>query len=185
MAKKYDQRRLGSTELTIARILIAFYFIAVSVGLADGVSLAPLFGTILDDLMAHYASSALLFSMGFLVLMGTAIRGVALMTAGLLIATYIVTAASTGDWVLPKTIWRDVALIGALVLTYAQPPLRKVAKVQTKPVTRADRGGLSKAEEEAMLAHVPGLGIAERKKAIPARHQRPVLQEVFRDQPAG
>jgi len=173
-----NNRQLGSTEHNMARVLIAFYFIAVAAGFADGVSLDPLFGTFLSAPIAHIASSVVLFAMGFLVLIGGMLRGVALLTAGLLMASYVLTAAKTGDWQVPSTIWRDIALVGALILTYAQGVTR-TSVTKRKPVTRVERGGLSKSEEEALLAQVPGLGI-EPKKSVPPRHQRPVLEEVFR-----
>jgi uncharacterized membrane protein YphA (DoxX/SURF4 family) len=176
----FNNRQLGATEHNMARVLIAFYFIAVAAGFAEGVSLEPLFGTFMSDSLAHIASAIVLFAMGFLVLIGGILRGVALMTAGLLMASYVLTAAKTGDWQVPSTIWRDIALVGALVLTYAQGAVRSVP-VKRKPVTRVERGGLSKSEEEALLAQVPGRGI-EPKKSIPPRHQRPVLEEVFRCQ---
>ncbi|MEO8531431.1 MAG: hypothetical protein ABI459_09410, partial [Deltaproteobacteria bacterium] len=97
----------------------------------------------------------------------------------LLMASYVLIAAKTGNWQVPSTIWRVIALVGALILTYAQGNSRS-APVKRRAATRINRGGLSKAEEQALLAQVPGLGV-ETKKAVPSRHQRPVLEEVFRN----
>ncbi|MEO8531631.1 MAG: hypothetical protein ABI459_10430, partial [Deltaproteobacteria bacterium] len=110
---KLNTRQLGSTEQNVARVLIAFYFIAVAAGFAEGVSLEPLFSAVLSPSSAHLASAVVLFTMGFLVLIGGMLRGVALLMAGLLMASYVLIAAKTGNWQVPSTIWRDIALVGA------------------------------------------------------------------------
>lgn len=178
---------LSSAELNAARVLIAFYFLAVAAGLTDGVSLVPVFETFLDPSIASGVSKAVLFTMGFLVLTGVFLRAVALSMAGFLLATYVLAAAKSGNWQPPQTIWRDIALIGALILTYAQregfftrrpAPVGKRAR---KIVT--ETGGLSKAEQAALLANVPGIEI----KGLYAKSKtpRPVLEDVFRDAKTG
>jgi uncharacterized membrane protein YphA (DoxX/SURF4 family) len=181
---KRDPRALGPTELKIARILIAFYFIAVAVGFAEGVTLIPLFAGFLDPQVSAFASSSVLFVMGFLVLTGSLLRGVALMMSGLLLSVYLLTAIRTGGFEVPTTIWRDIALIGALTLTYAQRenvllralPKRRQAKSE-------DHGGLSKKEVDAMLQQVPG--VAVRGLYVKPKTPRPeLIAEVFRDKTA-
>lgn len=178
-----DKSILSSAELNAARVLIAFYFIAVGAGFAEGVSLAPVFETFLDPSIAGGVSNAVLFTMGFLVIVGSFLRAVALGMAGLLLASYILTAAKVGNWHPPQTIWRDIALIGALILTYAQregfftrrpPPVGKRGRKMV-----VETGGLSKAEQAALLAQVPGVEV----KGLYAKSKtpRPVLKDVFRD----
>jgi uncharacterized membrane protein YphA (DoxX/SURF4 family) len=178
-----DNTVLSSTELNAARVLIAFYFLAVAAGFTDGVSLAPVFESFLDKSIAGGVSQAVLFTMGFLVLVGTFLRAVALGMAGFLLASYVLVAAKTGDWQPPDTIWRDIALIGALILTYAQREgffSRRPAPVGKRAKKMVDEtGGLSKAEQAALLAHVPGIEV----KGLYAKSKkpRPVLQDVFRE----
>ncbi|MEO8531432.1 MAG: hypothetical protein ABI459_09415 [Deltaproteobacteria bacterium] len=119
MTTARDKNVLSSAELTLARVLIASYFLAVAVGLTDGVTLAPLFSPIFGDGIASFFSHLILFIMGVLVLTGMFLRQVALTAAGLLIAAHFMTFAVTGT-VESQSIWRDIALIGALVLTYGQ-----------------------------------------------------------------
>jgi uncharacterized membrane protein YphA (DoxX/SURF4 family) len=177
-----DKTVLSSAEMNAARVLIAFYFLAVAVGFAEGVSLAPVFETFLDQSIAGTVSNAVLFTMGFLVLMGTFLRTVALGMAGFLLSVYILNAVKTGDWQPPQTIWRDIALIGALILTYAQREglfAGRENKARRKSSARENTGGLSRAEQAALLAQVPGVEV----KGLYAKSKtpRPVLTDVFRD----
>jgi len=119
MATARDKNVLSSGELTLARVLIASYFLANGLGLTDGVSLAPVFAPVFGDSIAAFFSHVILFAMGVLVLLRAALRQVALTAAGLLIAVHFITFAQTG-LVDGQSVWRDIALVGALVLTYGQ-----------------------------------------------------------------
>lgn len=120
MADTRDKTVLTAAELNAARFLIASYFLAVAVGLADGVSLSPVFAVLFGEGgVSTFLSHAVLFVIGMLVLMGIALRQVALSMAGLLLATNILVLAKTGT-VDSQGVWRDIALVGALVLSYGQ-----------------------------------------------------------------
>jgi hypothetical protein len=120
MADTRDKTVLTAAELNAARFLIASYFLAVSIGLAEGVSLVPVFAVVFGDgSIASFLSHTVLFVIGVLVLMGIALRQVALSMAGLLLATNILELAATGR-VDSAGVWRDIALVGALVLSYGQ-----------------------------------------------------------------
>ena len=162
MASVRDKTVLSSGELTLARVLIASYFLAVSVGLAEGVSVAPLFQPLLGSGIASFLSHVILFAVGVLVLLGAVLRQVALTIAGLLIASHFMTFAVTG-MVESGAIWRDIALVGALVMTYGQ---REGYFSRTVPVntatTRREReeggllsmGGVRKSKIYASLDHL-------------------------------
>jgi uncharacterized membrane protein YphA (DoxX/SURF4 family) len=120
MTDTRDKTVLTSAELNAARFLIASYFLAVAVGLAEGVSLTPIFGVLFGEGgVSSFLSHTVLFVMGVLVLLGIAQRQVALTMAGLLLATNILELAATGK-VDSAGVWRDIALVGALILSYGQ-----------------------------------------------------------------
>jgi hypothetical protein len=105
------------------------------------------------------------------------------MMSGLLLSVYLLTTIRAGGFDVPTTIWRDIALIGALVLTYAQGEnvLRR-AKPRAERMRSDDHGGLSKKEVDALLQQVPG--VAVRGLNVKPKTPRPeLITEVFRDKP--
>lgn len=150
-----DKTVLTSAELNAARFLIASYFLAVAVGLAEGVSLTPIFGLVFGEgSVSSFLSHAVLFVMGVLVLMAIAQRHVALVMAVLLLATNIITLSKTGT-LDSAGVWRDIALVGALILSYGQREgyftRRPMPVNRKKPEEKGPVGGRRYAKLSASL----------------------------------
>lgn len=107
---------LDQTGQNLVRILIASYFLAVAIGLIPGTGIAPLSAQILPADQAAIAGNGALFALAYLVLVGAWLRFSALLLATLVFwSSYI---AHMG--VNLEAYWRDMALVGALILTYTQ-----------------------------------------------------------------
>lgn len=114
-----NQVALGPNAQNLLRITIASYFIAGAIGLIPGSSLLPLTARILPAPVAGPVATLAVFGLAYLVMIGLWLRGAAL-TLGLL--TFWASYLRMLDLGLAKelgTFWRDLALIAALMLTYA------------------------------------------------------------------
>ena len=139
-AARTTKNHLNQAGQNLIRILIASYFIAVSIGLIAGTDATPLAAVVLSPEPASLIGRSALFILGYLVLTGIWLRPAA-MLLGLLTfwSSYILhfgpaSAAPLGDF------WRDLALVGALMLTYSRPAvlsLRRNAPI----VVAANSGG--------------------------------------------
>lgn len=107
---------LDQTGQNLVRILIASYFLAVAIGLIPGTGITPLSAQILPEDAAVIAGNGALFALAYLVLVGAWLRVSALVLATLVFwSSYV---AHMG--VNLEAYWRDMALVGALILTYTQ-----------------------------------------------------------------
>lgn len=130
---------MGQSGQNLIRVIIASYFIGVSVGLIKGTDATPLAAMFLDPGLAAFVGSASIFLLGYLVMTGIWLRFAALML-GLVIfwSSYITNLAvpgaeGVGDF------WRDMTLIGALMLTYMRNSGRTTASfamIRRKPNVR-------------------------------------------------
>lgn len=107
---------LDQTGQNLVRILIASYFLAVAIGLIPGTGISALSAQVLPDGPARIVGNGVLFSLSYLVLVGAWLRVSALLLATLVFwSSYV---AHMG--VNLEAYWRDMALVGALILTYTR-----------------------------------------------------------------
>ncbi|OYX45614.1 MAG: hypothetical protein B7Z02_00035 [Rhodobacterales bacterium 32-67-9] len=108
---------LNQSGQNLVRIVIASYFLAVSLGLIPGTAAWPLTAPFLPEPYADLAGKAVIFTTAYLVLVGAWLRVSALILATVLFwSSYIQNIGSNNL----EGFWRDLALIGALILTYTQ-----------------------------------------------------------------
>lgn len=115
---------LNATAQNLIRILIASYFIAVSVGLVPGTDITKVFGQLLPEPVARPVAVLFFFGLSYMVLIGLWLRGAALLLALTVFWSSYLTMLDLGLQEQLGSFWRDLALIGALMLTYAEPAPR-------------------------------------------------------------
>lgn len=109
--------QLNQSGQNLVRIVIASYFLAVSLGFIPGTVAWPLTAPFLPEPYADLAGKAVIFTTAYLVLVGAWLRVSALLLATVLFwSSYIQNIGSNNL----EGFWRDLALIGALILTYTQ-----------------------------------------------------------------
>lgn len=194
---------LSQSGQNLVRIVIASYFLAVSTGLIPGTVAWPLTAPFLPEPYAGLAGKAAIFLTAYLVLVGVWLRVSALLLATLLFWSSYIANAGTGNL---EAFWRDLALIGALILTYTQtlpraaarrsvlrwtPRARRLAIAQpvaprrvvtvVRPTRTAERPALQPAPEPAPEPAVrptpaPVLRLAS------VRTEEPVAENIFREE---
>jgi uncharacterized membrane protein YphA (DoxX/SURF4 family) len=130
---------LGQAGQNLIRILISSYFIGVSIGLINGTDAVPLAATFLPPAAADFAGSAVIFVLAYLVMTGIWLRPAALLLGLVMFwSSYVVNFSNEGPIAI-SDFWRDLTLIGALMLTYVQSAPRAKrgrAMVRWTPRTR-------------------------------------------------
>lgn len=111
---------LNATAQNLLRIVIASYFLAVALNLIPGTSLTILAGQVLPIQVAEPLSAMVVFALAFLVMIGLYMRPAALVLGLMtLFASYLhMIELGVADEL--GTFWRDLVLIAALMLTYAE-----------------------------------------------------------------
>ena len=111
---------LSRAGQNLIRVIIASYFIGVSLGLISGTDATPLAAMFLEPETATLVGSATIFIFGYLVMTGIWLRFAAMMLALIMFwSSYmanIVGTSATGV----GAFWLDMTLIGALMLTYVR-----------------------------------------------------------------
>ncbi|MEL6168474.1 MAG: DoxX family protein [Pseudomonadota bacterium] len=121
---------LSVTGQNLIRIVIASYFMAVGADLIPGTDLGVLFGPLLEDPLASIVGHLLTFALAFLILTGFALRTAALLLSiGVFWSSYL-TSLDLGFADNLDRFWRDLALIGALMLTYLETEPRSSRRRQ-------------------------------------------------------
>jgi uncharacterized membrane protein YphA (DoxX/SURF4 family) len=111
---------LNQSGQNLVRILIASYFVAVSLGMISGTDGSTLAQQILPEPFATFIGKAVVFTLAYLVMMGIWLRPAALLLAITTFwSSYIANFGPQGPLAIGD-FWRDLALIGALFMTYAQ-----------------------------------------------------------------
>jgi len=116
---------LGQSGQNLVRIVIASYFLAVAVGLIPGTDASPLTAAVLPEPYAAAVGQTVIFITAYLVLVGVWLRMAALLLATVLFWSSYIENTGSGDL---EAFWRDLALIGALILTYTQTLPRAAAR---------------------------------------------------------
>ncbi|MDJ1015647.1 MAG: hypothetical protein QNJ35_03965 [Paracoccaceae bacterium] len=106
------------TGHAVVRLLIVSYFMALSLGVISGTDVSVLAGPFLPDLPARVLTSGAVFGLAAMILLGVHRRAAALLLAiAMFWASYLTMLSAPVDEL--GAFWRDLALIGALILTYA------------------------------------------------------------------
>jgi len=111
---------LNATAQNLLRIVIASYFLAVALNLIPGTSLTILAEQLLPVHVAAPLSAMVVFALAFFVMIGLYMRPAALVLGLMtLFASYLqMIELGVSDEL--GTFWRDLVLIAALMLTYAE-----------------------------------------------------------------
>lgn len=111
---------LNATAQNLLRIVIASYFLAVGLNLIPGTNLNILAQQVLPTHVAEPLSAMIVFALAFLVMIGLYMRPAALVLGLMtLFASYLqMIELGVADEL--GTFWRDLVLIAALMLTYAE-----------------------------------------------------------------
>lgn len=136
-AKRSDN--LSQAGQNLIRVIIASYFIGVSIGLINGTDATPLAAMFLEPELAALIGSATIFIFGYLVMTGIWLRFAALMLALIMFWSSYISNFSATDVDGIGNFWRDMTLIGALMLTYVRTgrgDVRKRAMIRRKPKVR-------------------------------------------------
>lgn len=115
-----DRITLNATAQNLLRIVIASYFLAVGLNLIPGTNLTILAEQVLPLHVAAPLSAMIVFATAFLVMIGLYMRPAALVLGVMtLFASYLrMIELGVADEL--GTFWRDLVLIAALMLTYAE-----------------------------------------------------------------
>lgn len=116
-----DRAVLGPNAQNLLRIIIASYFIAGAVGVIPATDLLALTGQVLPAPAAGIVSSVATFVLAYLVMIGVWLRPAALLLGMLTFWASYIRLMQVGIDAGLGTFWRDLALIAALMLTYAIP----------------------------------------------------------------
>lgn len=164
--------QLNQSGQNLVRIVIASYFLAVSLGLIPGTVAWPLAAPFLPEPYADLAGKAVIFTTAYLVLVGVWLRVSALLLATVLFwSSYI---QNIGQNIGPDNLegfWRDLALIGALILTYTQ----------TLPRASSRRSALHWKPRARRIA--PAQTIAPRRVVMIPRQARPEAERPYSERP--
>jgi uncharacterized membrane protein YphA (DoxX/SURF4 family) len=181
-------QNLSQNGQNLVRIVIASYFLAISLGLIPGTAALPLTEPFLPEPYADAASKAIIFATAYLVLVGVWLRFSALLLATVLFWSSYIENIGAGDL---EGFWRDLALIGALILTYTQTlpraERRRAAVRWTRRVRhitparivtpRRPMSSAATVRHDAMLEAMPRLRIV-------SRNTEPISGDnIFRDDP--
>ncbi len=113
-------KTLAASAQNLSRILIASYFMAVSLNFVGGTTGYALALWVIPEEHAATTASAVIFGLAFLVMIGVWLRPAALLLAIVLFWSSFMMLIGPDVQANLDSFWRDLALIGALFLTYAQ-----------------------------------------------------------------
>ncbi len=171
-------QNLGQNGQNLVRIVIASYFLAISLGLIPGTTALALTEPFLPEPYADAASKAVIFATAYLVLLGVWLRLSALLLATLLFWSSYLENIGAGNL---EGFWRDLALIGALILTYTQTmPRAESRRAAIRWTRRVRRITPSQPVVPRRLVSYP----PQPRLRIVARNATPVeADNIFRDDP--
>jgi len=141
-----NERWLDHTGLNLIRIVIGSYFVAISLGLIEGVDHAALFAPLLDGQTARLAGMGVLFTLSVVFISGLALR-----LAALSLALFILCSSVAQNFFGPEPLpmssfWRDLALVCAVLMSYStlrRQELRKAALIMRRRAARIKHGKFS------------------------------------------
>lgn len=165
-----DQVIFDTAAQTVLRVLIASYFLAVSLELISGTDLSVLFVGVLPEPYDGATAAGLVFLLAFAIMLGMATRVAALMLALMTFYASYLTMLNLGVADELGRFWRDLALIAALLLTYGDrgtSPRRRRRLLRRKIVPRRVSAILSRAQANGVAPEQrrEGTGIAAKHSA--------------------
>ncbi len=117
---RIPQKPLAASAQNLSRILVASYFIAVALNLIDGTMGHALAQWVVPADYVALTASAVIFTLAFLVMIAVWLRPAALLLAIVVFWSGFMALLGPDAARSLDAFWRDLALIGALFLTYAQ-----------------------------------------------------------------
>ncbi|MBO6603485.1 MAG: DoxX family protein [Roseicyclus sp.] len=152
-----DRITLNSTAQNLLRIVIASYFLAVGLNLIPGTSLTPLLAQVAPEQLAAPLASLVVFSLAFLVMIGLYMRPAALILGMMTFLSSYLTMLELGVADELGAFWRDLVLVAALMLTYAENAprdyrMRKMIRHKVTPRRVVLAEGRAKTERPAPIA---------------------------------
>ncbi|MBF9033837.1 hypothetical protein HKCCE2091_06260 [Rhodobacterales bacterium HKCCE2091] len=146
------------------RILVASYFLAVALRIIPGTDFAILGRMIADPMVANVMTAILVFSLAFMVMIGSHTRLAALLLGLMTVFAAYLTVMSLGPEAGLGAFWRDLALAAALMLTYTVPQQaarrRSSARVTPRRISTA-----ASAERTPRPEPAPTLSFSSRRAA--------------------
>ena len=127
-----DHCRSYITGHSVVRLLIVSYFVALALGVIEGTDVSVLVSAMLPQALAGFVASGVVLALSVSILVGWHRRTSALVLALALFWSSYVAMMGSPDAQL-GAFWRDLALIGALVLSYGdgQVASRKAPEAQS------------------------------------------------------
>lgn len=171
-----SRAQINGNVQTLLRILIASYFIAISLGLVTGTDYAVLASQIAPAHVAQMVTAIVVFSLGFMVMIGSHTRSAALILGMMTVAAAYVAVAEAGMEAELGAFWRDLALVAALMLTYADksPAARSQPVIRRKVQPR--RVKTSGARSGRPVPETPTIAFSTRRAGMMAEAARPTAQ---------
>ncbi len=120
MTSPAERVTLNMTAQNLLRILIASYFLAVGLNLIPGTDLSLLTKQLLPEHVAVPLAAMLVFALAFMVMIGMFMRPAALVLGLLTFFASYLRMIELGVEDELGTFWRDLVLVAALMLTYAE-----------------------------------------------------------------
>lgn len=108
-----------TTGHTVVRLLITSYFIAAAIGVISATDVSVMAAPFLPDLHARVLMAVITVGLSTLILVGIQRRAAALLLALILFWSSYISILSIDAAQPISSFWRDLALIGALLMTYA------------------------------------------------------------------
>lgn len=113
---------VSRTVLSVVRILIASYFLATATGLVFDASSRTFFDAVLPGQTAQLVATIYLFVTAFAIMVGKAVRPAALLLAIYIFWSGFVHYEFGADAAALSAFWRDMALLGAILLIAVTEP---------------------------------------------------------------
>ena len=114
----------------VIRIVVASYFMAVGLGMVPGTGLQGLTDLILPQPASNLLAGLVVIALAAMILLGRSVTAAALGLSLLLFLSSYLAMVQIGVAEQLGQFWRDIALIGALVLAHGIPNTKPAAPVQ-------------------------------------------------------
>ncbi|MFN3208497.1 MAG: hypothetical protein ACE369_05765 [Roseovarius sp.] len=134
-----QQRAIDYTGLNLIRIVIGSYFMAIALGLINGVWPEALFVSVVAQQTADLFGTVLLFSITAAFMLGLFLRLTSLMLAIFVFASSAAQNLILSDTMLIEPFWRDLTMGCAVLLSYSclkRSELNRVALVWRRSTPR-------------------------------------------------
>ncbi|QBY00453.1 DoxX family protein [Rhodophyticola sp. CCM32] len=180
----------GKTAQNLLRILIASYFLAAALQLIPGTDLTPLTSRVMPPGLDAALAAAIVFGLAYLVMIGVWMRGAALLLGLMTFFASYIKMLELGLQEELGDFWRDLALIAALMLTYADkshydPRLNQAIRRRVRPrrVQSAATSASQRMDETTVEGSAPHPAAAPARKIWRLRKDQAPIDIVFREPP--